>query len=256
MTDGAVSTGDPDSVDREWVIYGLTDPRSGDVRYVGFTVNLRTRLRDHQKPSQLTGKTRRDRWIAGLKRIGLAPGVIEIEHGRGPEWGRSEIAWIAHYRAIFPDLTNHTLGGEGTPGRQHTDDAKARMSAKRKGVKPTPQAIAASIAIHTGRKQSAAQVEHRVSFIRGVTRSPELRERIAAKLRGRKLPPEHCANIAAAAVGRVYGPMSEEQKLKVSATKTGVPNTWKRDWWAAKTPEERSEIAKARYAKWRAKREE
>ena len=48
----------PDPLTREVTIYALTDPDSGEVRYIGQTVNLRARVCQHlsNSPSDRCGK--------------------------------------------------------------------------------------------------------------------------------------------------------------------------------------------------------
>lgn len=234
-----------------WVVYILVDPRSEQPRYVGWTVNARTRLRDHTKASQLAKGTRRDRWIAGLIECGLKPVMTVVEHGVGPGWADAERRWIAHFRTAGADLTNHTDGGEGTPGRLHTDDAKARMSAKRKGVKPHPNAIAATVALRKGQKDSLEKIEARMSAVRGVPKSAEHRAKLAEANRGKIASAETRAKMKAARA--LQPPMTQEQRDAVSQRFTGTKNPGaseaKRAWWASKTPEERSEIARKNAAK-------
>lgn len=234
---------------RAWIVYTLNDPETQAVRYVGWTVNKRTRFRDHIKPSQLVKATHRDRWIASLIDRGLKPVMVEVDAGVGRAWADAERRWIAHYRTAGADLTNHTDGGEGTPGRYHTDKAKAAMSAKRKGVKPHPNAIAATVALATGRKDSPEKIQARMAAVRGVPKSPEHRKKLAAALRGRKATLESRANQSSAQKGLKHGSMSDEQKAKISAAKRGRPNEAKRLWWASKTPDERSEISRQRTLK-------
>lgn len=91
---------------------------------------------------------------------------------------------------------------------------------------------------------------------RGRVADEEMRERIASKLRGRKLTPEHIANISKGQTGRTH---SEETKQKIrasgrarqrspeSAAKTALGL---RKRYAAFTPEQRAEYS-ARRSGWR-----
>ena len=51
-------------------IYSLSDPRTGEIRYVGKTVNLKRRLYGHLYDDE---KTHKSAWIKSLKRLGLKP---------------------------------------------------------------------------------------------------------------------------------------------------------------------------------------
>jgi len=226
---------------RDWVIYVLEDPRHpGEVRYVGWTVDARTRLRDHCKKSALAKSDRRSKWIGSLIRAGVKPIMVIVERGRGDGWARAETRWIAHYRANGCDLTNHSDGGQGSPGRQHTPEARARMSAKRKGRAPSPQCIAA----HCRGKRNPEVGERIAASLADRPKSPEHREKLAAALRGRTLTPEHRAAVSAGMKGKKRQPMSQAQKEALSAARKGKPLEGKRLWWATLSAAERSAIAR------------
>ena len=101
------------------LIYALTDPRTGQVRYVGKTRNLAKRLLGHMDEA-LRDDTHKARWIRALKRLGLKPGhlILEVVNGDADE---AERAWIKK----FPkrQLTNATEGGDGG---MLSADARAR----------------------------------------------------------------------------------------------------------------------------------
>lgn len=176
------------------VIYALVDPLSGRVRYVGWTVNLTVRIRDHLKPSRLLGRQRRDRWLNRLVLQGLRPNVVVLEEVAA-DWAAAERRWIKHYRDAGMDLTNHTDGGEGALGRRHTASAKAAMSLKRKGRKPSKLSIQRTIELRTGKKRSAESVEKGRQKSKGQKRTLEQRARISAAARGRKMHPNTLAAI-------------------------------------------------------------
>ena len=223
-------------MDRPWAIYALSDPQSGEVRYVGWTINLRQRLRDHLKPSRIAGTQHRDKWIASLISRGLTPAVAILEEDVGGGWAEAERRWIAHYRAASPNMTNHTDGGEGALGRAHSKEARQRMSEKRKGRKPSPKAIEATKALHSG-----------------VPLAFEHRAKISAALSGRRMTAEHKAAISAARVGMK---ISEEgrAKLRVAARARQPIMISERGKEAiriaAQRPERRAKIAAAKKLWW------
>ncbi|TAK97548.1 MAG: hypothetical protein EPO08_21150 [Rhodospirillaceae bacterium] len=233
-----------EEAERPWFIYVLYDPRNGAVRYLGWTINPKVRFRDHLKPSRLAGHQRRDHWIKSLVDNGLRPGMAIIEVGSG-EWGRIERKWIAYFRFAGADLTNLTDGGEGALGRRHTEAARAAMSAKRKGRKPSPLAIQRTKELRTGVKRSA-----------------ELCAKVSAALKGKKKSPEHRTKLSLVALARppmsvetrqkkrlsMLGKgrgvaMSAETKMKLRAAMLGRGSKQRKAWWATKSPEERSAIA-------------
>ena len=61
---------------RRWSIYGLSDPRTGEVRYIGRTSGeLARRL---QALRSETCNARRREWILELRAAGLVPGIAEL----------------------------------------------------------------------------------------------------------------------------------------------------------------------------------
>ena len=111
------------------VIYGLCDPRTGVLRYVGKTVQpLPRRLRAHL--SQKT-EDHRGRWIAVLRAEGLVPDIFCIEEV--PEdacWREAERHAIAYYRSVGCVLTNNASGGDGPESYTSTMRAKMAQSAR------------------------------------------------------------------------------------------------------------------------------
>ena len=82
-------------------IYVLKDPRTGDVRYVGCTVDMQKRLSDHvNKPLKCIRQ-----WIWELKSLGLIPKIESVERlergGCGARWREDEV--IAEYVERFGD---------------------------------------------------------------------------------------------------------------------------------------------------------
>lgn len=111
-------------------IYALADPNTNQVRYVGKSINATRRLADHMRTARNGGKTHRDCWIRSLN---CRPNLIVLEEVTEENWQDREKFWIASY----PNLTNHTAGGEGidsstasriNKGRPVTDATKKKMS--------------------------------------------------------------------------------------------------------------------------------
>ena len=60
-------------------IYGLTDPRTGELRYIGKTKNsLKYRLMRHVRYRD-KGSVHKNSWIGLLERDGLRPEIFVIE---------------------------------------------------------------------------------------------------------------------------------------------------------------------------------
>lgn len=219
----------PRGDERPWHIYVLKEPDTFAVRYVGWTIDLRRRLRDHTKPSRVCGHQHRDKWLASLIERGLNPVMEVVETGTSTGWADAERKWIAHYRNDGADLTNHTDGGEGALGRKHSDDAKRRMSEKRKGIKPSARAIEASITLHKGKPRPAYIHEKLRLAVAGKPKSPEHRAKLAAAQRGRKASLETRLKLSAMRRGsRPWNTgkhLTPEHRAKLSAAKIGKPKS-------------------------------
>jgi group I intron endonuclease len=103
-------------------IYGLIDPRSNKIRYVGKTNNPDQRLFDHIRHSKHK-TTYKDKWIRSLVEIGLKP-IITILEECGDNWVEREI----HHISLYENLTNLTKGGEGLNGYIFTETHKKNIS--------------------------------------------------------------------------------------------------------------------------------
>lgn len=116
-------------------IYALIDPRTGDIRYIGKTKNLRARNNSHR--SEVNRKTYHlYRWIAQLKQQGLEPDLIVLEETNEQEWAERECFWIAKGRELGWRLTNITNGGKGGPsnlGREHSEQTRKKISLANSG---------------------------------------------------------------------------------------------------------------------------
>jgi len=122
-------------------IYGLVDPVTKYVRYVGKANNPPYRLRVHLTPRELKSKTHKNHWIRSLLSIGKRPEQIILEKVPQSEWQQAERKWIAYYRSIdgYPPLTNGTSGGDGaSKGMKPSDETRKKLSAARIGKKLPP----------------------------------------------------------------------------------------------------------------------
>lgn len=122
-------------------IYGLVDPITGYVRYVGKSVNPKKRLQAHLTPNLLKGKSHKNHWIRNLLGVGKKPELIFLESVRDSDWEDAECRWIAYYRNIpnYPTLTNGTSGGDGVDkGTSPSEETRKKLSAAHKGRKLPP----------------------------------------------------------------------------------------------------------------------
>lgn len=87
------------------IIYTLSDPDSGQVMYVGKSVNPTKRLKSHV--SNCDGGVQKRKWVAELKSLGKQPimNIVDIVEN-GDDWRTREKEWIHRYFAENPKLLN------------------------------------------------------------------------------------------------------------------------------------------------------
>jgi transposase-like protein len=120
----------------KYLIYGLADPRSGEIRYIGKSCSGLQRPKQHTRARGLALKTHNARWVKSLVEQGLEP-VIEILDWRqdDSELGALEMQHIKQFRESGAKLTNITDGGDGgLAGVKHSLETKRKMSTSRGGA--------------------------------------------------------------------------------------------------------------------------
>lgn len=119
-------------------IYGLIDPRTDCLRYVGKTTNLAKRLSKHCNP-QRSDRSHRGCWLRGIKNIGLRPSMVVLEEVEDRDTTLVECFWIASLRAAGADLVNACDGGEGgavRTGHTSTEQHRAKIAKSHIGMRP------------------------------------------------------------------------------------------------------------------------
>lgn len=180
-------------------IYALCEPGTRNIRYLGKAKNPEQRRAQHCRPSQKR-KNHLGYWLSGLSEL---PTLLVLKEVLENEWQEWEQRYIRCARALGFKLVNGTDGGEGVNGRNYTTTEE------------------------TKKKQSVSQSGEKNGMF-GRKHSKETREKIRiARLRrphpllGKTLPPEWCANISAARVGKKHFP---EALVKMSAAQSGEKN--------------------------------
>lgn len=180
-------------------IYGLHDPGTGELRYVGKTItSLSLRLRRHVSGAY---RVRDDRvsnshlsnWVRSLS---SAPRILPIlEDVPISDLNKREIEQIAKHR-LDGRLTNSADGGEGPTGVIRSPEVRARLSRAHADVPLSDRhrtAIAAGmkgkpgIGYPRGRKQSAEHVAARANsnrHPRGQYITAAFRENVVSALQG------------------------------------------------------------------------
>lgn len=189
------------------LIYGLTDPRSGEIRYVGKSTNGLERAKAHHSQVRNGEKSYKANWIRQLTKLGLDYGIVVLEKTLLPsDLGEAERRWIAELRAGGTKLTNMTDGGDGMPGRSPTAETRRKLSKANEGKKRSPE---------TCRRISESQ--------KGKTMSAEARAKMS--IAQKKRPPmsaETRAKMSRSLSGKIY---SEERIRKMADGRRGFRHT-------------------------------
>lgn len=175
------------------VIYGLHDPETGELRYIGQTITtVKARLAVHVSPSQLKKHSYVARWLLGLVRRGLEPTwSVLAEASDQEELDRLEIKLIALARDEGVRLVNLSDGGGGRAGWATPPEVREKIRRSNLG-KPHPK--------HT----------------------PEWKALMSEKMRGRNTnTPEHIERLRQMKIGV---PRSEETRAKISEARKGIPS--------------------------------
>jgi len=145
-------------------IYGLIDPSTNQLRYVGKTVDINRRYRRHIN-ERFIHDSHKDRWIRKLIDNNLKPEIIILDIVSEVDWKFWEIHYISYFKHIGCNLTNGTNGGDQPPstkGRRHLIESRIKMSNSKKG-KPIP-------------------------WLNGRKRSEEHKKKLSESLKGRSSP--------------------------------------------------------------------
>ena len=212
---------------RPWVIYTLSSPLDGIVRYVGFTSDRTVkRMSAHLSNARRGVDIPVYRWIRKLLKAGLKPDFSVIESGVGAIWRERERYWIAKYRGENGSLMlNCSDGVEGTIGVCHTPQSRMKLSLSLKGRKLSDDArrnialakmgdknpnFGKSPSAETSAKKSAAQkgrkwsVETRAKISASKQNiSEETKRRLSES--GKNMDPEKRAKITAASIAARRG---------------------------------------------------
>jgi len=121
-------------------VYGLIDPISKELRYIGYSINYLERFKEHLLPSNLKCKTYKANWIKSLIDKGYKPEVIILEEAYSEKDAlEKEVELIAYFKYIGCNLTNGTLGGDGRYGFATSDEVKKKISHSMRGKNTKPK---------------------------------------------------------------------------------------------------------------------
>lgn len=113
----------------QWVyIYGLRDPRTQEIRYIGCSIDPYLRLRSHTHGGNLLFAgigPKRKAWIKSLVDGGLRPTVAILDRVRARYRFERESYWIQHYQKLGASLLNTITNSQ----RETFLDDRARILA-------------------------------------------------------------------------------------------------------------------------------
>lgn len=224
-----------------WLIYGLADPRTGHIHYIGKSSTGMLRPRQHQGKAKEKNPAKAA-WIRSLADAGMTYQILVLEECEsGKDLNEAEIKHISRGRADGWPLTNLTRGGDGGPirsGQKNSPETRARISASKKGKPARPDVAARLRTIFSGRKHRQETIEKMSLIKRGKIFSETTRARMSAaakmrfqtedgrahlarlqstvreRLRGRRLSPTARAKISSALKGKPRPYVSELNKLR------------------------------------------
>jgi hypothetical protein len=191
-------------------IYGLSDPRTGEIRYVGKADDPKRRLDNHlscalriKSPSH----TYSANWIRLLSRESLKPTMVILEWVPAVEWEHWEQWWIDFFSGCGCRLVNTCEGGLGGNGVQHKGKKRSpetcqRISAARKGRTFGPR----------GPFSEEAREAIRQGLLRAGVKPPPIAYEKAlatnrgkpAWNRGKKMSEETCRKLSAMRMGNKF----------------------------------------------------
>lgn len=186
---------DPKNRNITTYLYRITNQINGN-DYVGITVNLQKRLRDHKRDARLEPSKKESLIAKAIRKHGVENFKFEMI-GIANTWDIAcDHEKLCRYFGM--GKYNRTGGGEGVLGHRHSDETRAKMSAAKLGKKReiTPEHRAKLVANGNARKGIPKTEEHRANMSRARTgyllgpRPQEVKDKISKAHTGRKLDPE------------------------------------------------------------------
>lgn len=120
-----------DFSDATTFIYGLIDPRTDQLRYVGKANDPTVRRYQHVCASQLNPRTHKNHWVKSLIKDGLKPEMTILEEVSSDDWEEAEVFWIQYMRFLGCKLVNSVAGGIG--GNSPSAETREKIGAASRG---------------------------------------------------------------------------------------------------------------------------
>lgn len=216
---------------RKGYIYGLIDPSTGQLRYIGQTVRkIEYRLTSHlgsaktlNKFGELKYNSYVYRWIRQVLAQNQEPQIVLIQEFQEEDvLDDAETFWIAYFRKMGCPLTNLASGGRvGCRGRKASDESKKRMSiAQRSLNKKLSEELKMRLSLANRGKKASEEAKKKMSEAhKGRIVSDETRVKMSLSFKGRKISEEHRRQLSLLNKGRPRH--TEVSKAKISAANKG-----------------------------------
>jgi hypothetical protein len=115
------------------VIYGLIDPNTKELRYIGYSSNHQMRYYHHYYSENLKAQTHKNNWLKLLLKNNQKAELIILEYYQSAiELPQAEIDMIAYFKFIGCNLTNGTPGGDGRRGKHKAITIKKMIKSQKK----------------------------------------------------------------------------------------------------------------------------
>jgi hypothetical protein len=89
-------------LNRDYIVYGLYDPDTYQLKYVGQTIHFVSRMQSHKTTSGASGKLKA--WSRKLKEQGKEPLYSIIDKASSlASLDRKELKYIRHFKKLYPD---------------------------------------------------------------------------------------------------------------------------------------------------------
>lgn len=118
-------------------IYGIVNPITNELRYIGQTVNFNKRKSEHlYRAKTLKSSWYLYNWLNSMLSNNIKPEFIIVDEVPIESLDYWEIFYISYFKSIGCNLTNYASGGNSRGGYNHTQEFKDYLSNKYKGRKP------------------------------------------------------------------------------------------------------------------------
>lgn len=228
----------------KFIVYGLVDPMTHQLRYIGKSERGLARPAQHSMPSKLgKDKTHKGNWVRSLVAQGLRPEVVVVQELPSKDILRdAETFWIAYFKSMGCPLTNHCRGGTGFTGK-HTEESKKKMSVASKGRRhseESKQKMSAALRGHKVSDETKVKISVALLGRPGHKHTDEARAKISTSHQGLKASPEARAKMSTSAKARPGHKQTDETRTKISMSRRGL----------RVSPEARAKMSASAKARW------